>query len=44
MEYIKLFIKRRLRAEIESYKVSEDYDKRNTLDAQDILLLYKISI
>ena len=44
MEYIKLVYKRRIQAEIDSYKCSEDEDKRDTIQAQDILMLDRISI
>ena len=44
MEYIKLVYKRRIQAEIDSYKYSEDEDKRDTIQAQDILMIDRISI
>ena len=44
MEYIKGVYKKRIQAEIESYKDSEDEDKRDTIQAQDILMLDRISI
>ena len=44
MDYIKGVYKRKIQAEIESYKDTEDEDKRDTIQAQDILLLDKISI
>ena len=44
MDYIKGVYKRRVQAEIESYKDSEDEDKRDTIQAQDILMLDRISI
>ena len=44
MDYIKRVYKRRVQAEIESYKDSEDEDKRDTIQAQDVLMLNKISI
>ena len=44
INYIKGVYKRRLQAEIESYQDSEDEDKRDTIQAQDILMLDKISI
>ncbi len=44
MNYIKGVYNRRLQAEIESYQDSEDEDKRDTIQAQDILMLDKISI
>ena len=44
MNYIKRVYKRRIQAEIESYQDSEDEDKRDTIQSQDILMLDKISI
>ena len=44
IEYIKGVYKRKIQAEIESYKDSEDEDKRDTIQAQDVLMLDKISI
>ena len=46
MDYIKGVYKRKIQAEIESYKdpEDEDEDKRDTIQAQDILMLDKISI
>ena len=44
IEYIKGVYKRKIQAEIESYKDPEDDDKRDTIQAQDILMLDKISI
>ena len=44
MDYIKGVYKRKIQAEIESYKDSEDEDKRDTIEAQDILMLDAISI
>ena len=44
MDYIKLVYKKKIQAEIESYKVSEGEDKRDTIQAQDVLMLDKISI
>ena len=44
MDYIKRAYKRKIQAEIESYKDSEDEDKRDTIQAQDVLMLDKISI
>ncbi|MBO8219410.1 hypothetical protein [Prochlorococcus marinus] len=43
MNYIKGVYKRRIQAEIESYQDSDDEDKRDTIQAQDILMLDKIS-
>ena len=44
LEYIKEVYKRRVQAEIDSYKDSEDEDKRDTIQAQDILIIDRISI
>ena len=44
MNYIKGVYKRRIEAEIQSYKDIEDEDKRDTIKAQDILILDRISI
>jgi len=44
MDYIKSVYKKKIQAEIESYKDSEDEDKRDTIQVQDILMLDKISI
>ena len=44
IDYIKGVYKRKIQAEIESYKYPEDEDKRNTIKAQDILMLDRISI
>ena len=44
MNYTKGVYKRRIQAEIESYKDTEDEDKRDTIKAQDILMLDRISI
>jgi len=44
MNYIKIVYKRRIQAEIESYQDSEDEDKRDTIQAQDILMIDRISI
>ena len=44
MDYIKSVYKKKIQAEIESYKDSEDEDKRDTIQAQDVLMLDKISI
>ena len=44
MDYIKGVYKRKIQAEIDSYKDSEDENKRNTIQAQDILMLDRISI
>ena len=44
MDYIKGVYKKKIQAEIESYKDSEDEDKRDTIQAQDVLMIDKISI
>ena len=46
MDYIKGVYKRKIQTEIESYKdpEDEDEDKRDTIQAQDVLMLDRISI
>ena len=44
MDYIKGVYKKRIQAEIESYKDSEDEEKIDTIQVQDVLMLDKISI
>ena len=46
IDYIKGVYKRKIQAEIESYKdlEDEDEDKRDTIQAQDVLMLDRISI
>ena len=44
MDYIKGVYKKKIQAEIESYQDSRDEDKRDTIQAQDILMLDRISI
>ena len=44
MDYIKGVYKRKIQAEIESYKDSEDEDKRDTIQSQDVLMLDRMSI
>ena len=44
INYIKRVYKRRVQAEIESYKYPEDEDKRDIIQVQDVLMLDKISI
>ena len=44
IDYIKGIYKKKIQAEIESYKDSEDEDKRDTIQAQDVLMLNRISI
>jgi predicted TPR repeat methyltransferase len=43
-DYIRGVYKRKIQAEIESYKDSEDEDNRDTIQAQDVLMLDRISI
>ena len=44
LEYIKGVYKKRVQAEIDSYKDPEDEDKKDTIQAQDVLMLDSISI
>ena len=44
MDYIKGIYKKKIQSEIESYKDLENEDKRDTIQAQDILMLDRISI
>ena len=44
IDFIKGVYKRKIQAEIESYKDAEDEEKRDTIQAQDVLMLDKISI
>ena len=44
IDYIKGVYKRKIQAEIKSYKDPEDEDKRDTRKVQDVLMLDKISI
>ena len=44
MDYIKGVYERKIQAEIDSYKDPEDEDKRDTILAQDVLMLDRISI
>ena len=44
IDYIKEAYKIKIQAEIESYKDSEDEDKRDTIQVQDVLMLDNISI
>ncbi len=39
INYIKLVYKRRVQAEIDSYKDTEDENKRDTINTQDVLML-----
>ena len=44
IDYIKVVYKKKIQAEIESYKDAEDEEKRDTIQAQDVLMLDRISI
>ena len=44
IEYIKEVYKRRVQAEIDSYKDSDDEDKKDTIKSQDVLMIDRISI
>ena len=44
IDYIKGIYKKKIQAEIESYKDSEDEDRRDTIEAQDILMIERVSI
>ncbi|ABV50037.1 Conserved hypothetical protein [Prochlorococcus marinus str. MIT 9215] len=44
MDYIKGIYKKKIQSEIESYKGTEDEEKRDTIKVQDILMVDKISI
>ena len=44
MDYIRGVYKKKIQAEIESYKDPEDEDKRDTIQAQDVLMLDKVLI
>ena len=44
IDYIKGIYKKKIQAEIESYKDSDDEDKRDTIQAQDVLMLDRSSI
>ena len=44
IDYIKGVYKRKIQAEIESYKDSEDVEERDTIQAQEILMIDRISI
>ena len=44
IDFVKGIYKKKIQAEIESYKDSDDQDKRATIHAQDILMLDRISI
>ena len=44
IEYIKGVYKKKIQSEIDSYKDSEDEDKRDTIQVQDVLMVDRISI
>ena len=44
MDYIKGVYKKKIQAEIESYKYPEDEDKKDSIQVQDILMIDRISI
>ena len=44
IDYIKGVYKKKIQAEIESYKDLEDEDKRDTIQTQDILMFDRITI
>ena len=45
IDYIKgVYKRKKIQAEIESYKDLEDEDKRDTINAQDVLMFDRISI
>ena len=44
MDYIKGIYRNKIQAEIESYQDSEEEDKRDTIQVQDVLMLDKITI
>ena len=44
LDYIKRVYKKKIQSEIESHKDSEDEDKRDTIQAQDVLMFDRISI
>ena len=44
IDYIKGVYKRNIQAEVESYKDLEDEDKKDTIQAQDVLMLDRVSI
>ena len=43
IDYIKGVYKKKIQAEIESYKDSEDEDEKDTVQVQDVLMLDRIS-
>ena len=44
INHIKKVYKKRVQAEIDSYKDSEDESKRDTIQTQDVLMIDRISI
>ena len=44
IDYIKGVYKRKIQAEIESYKDLEEEEKKDTIEVQDVLMLNRISI
>tara|TARA_Y100000766_G_scaffold252459_1_gene236749 strand:- start:32 stop:217 length:186 start_codon:yes stop_codon:yes gene_type:complete len=44
LDYIKGIYKKRIQAEIDSYKDSEDEDQKDTIQTQDVLMIDRISI
>jgi len=44
IDYIKGVYRRKIQAEIESYKDPEDKEKKDTIQVQDVLMLDSISI
>ena len=44
MDYIKGIYKKKIQSEIKSYKDPKDEDKTDTIQAQDVLMLDRISI
>ena len=44
IDFIEGIYKKKIQAEIESYKDFDDEDKRDTIQAQDVLMLDRISI
>ena len=44
IDFMKGIYKKKIQSEIESYKDTEDEEKRDTIKAQDILMVDKISI
>ena len=44
IDYIKLIYKRRVQAEIDSYKVTEDKNKKEIINTQVVLIIDKVSL